>query len=123
MLQYDNDLLTFFRHTVHQGELENNMPGNCVATVGADDNQDILKLSLQLDDNKIIKARFLAKGSVAIIGGAEWLCQYLEGKNRVDVMESLNAEMVLNTLQLPKVKIHIAYLLCRAVRECMDGYD
>ncbi len=92
------------------------------AHVGSIDNQDVLQLFLQIENNVIVQAHFLAIGSVAMIGGGEWLCAFLE-KKTFDDIKKLTVDIVLESLALPPVKIHVAQLLVSAVNQCMDAKE
>lgn len=121
MQQYSDFLLQHFYHTSHQGRLDTNALDVYTATVGTPDNQDVLQLFVQIIDDKIKSATFLAKGSVAIIAGGQWLCDYIAQKNVSD-LKQMTVEMILKNLGLPAVKVHVAGLLVQALQKCMDDY-
>src|SRR3990167_6815135 len=122
MLRYSEQLLHYFHHTTHQGELVMSLPGVMMAKVGSSDNQECLQLMLQIENGVIVQARFLAIGSVAIIGGAQWLCDFLLYKRSDEVYASLTIDSILQSLQLPSVKVHVAQLLLSAVKQCVGKH-
>lgn len=119
MQKYSPLVLRYFHHTPHQGRLDTLEPNVVSASVGLDENQDVLALFLLIEQGCVIDAKFLAQGSVAIIAGGEWLCDYVVGKNCND-LESLTVGYILEQLALPRVKVHVASLLCNALTQCMD---
>ena len=118
-MRYSENLLNYFHNTEHQGKLDVSLPNVFVADVGSTHNQELLQLFLQIENNTIVAARFLAMGSVAIIAGSEWLCEFVLQKS-VDEVLALTAQEVLRLLCLSSVKIHVAQLLVAALKQCMD---
>lgn len=121
MQPYSEFLLQFFHHTSHQGRLDISLSNVYTTTVGTPGNQDLLQLFLQISNGVIVQASFLAAGSVAMIAGSEWLCDYMAQK-KVSEIKQLTLEAILKTLTLPDTKVHIANLLYQAVNNCMDDY-
>ena len=120
MEKYSEKLLNHFHYTSHQGRLDLALPDVFTSKAGSIDNQDVLQLFLQINNNLIVQARFLAIGSVAVIGGAQWLCEFIEGKTIANA-KHLSIHEILKSLALPSVKIHVAQLLLAALTQCLEA--
>ena len=120
MDKYSEKLLGYFHHTTFQGRLDSDASNVFMAKVGGVQNQEVLQLFLQMDGSNVVDARFLAMGSVAIIGGAQWLCGFVIGKSK-EQLSKLTVADVLQALELTAVRVHIAQLLLAALVQCLQA--
>lgn len=109
-MKYSHKFLKYFLNTQHVGQLH----GNDVLSArhaGSEDHFDGLTLSIQVKDNKIIKAAFHCATTPALIAAAEYICDWLEGRMPTDI-DSLQSTQILQELELDSTYIHIAALIC-----------
>lgn len=114
-MQYSKKLLDNFYGLKHAGILS----GESVyfAELGSEQQGDQLILYLKIDD-VIESARFQAYGSVALLASAEYVCSWLEGKSRQQAL-LLKPESILEALDLPLFKLHIANMICRTLQKVL----
>src|SRR3990167_2673747 len=97
-------LLKYFRNPDHAGTLDINLPDIFSATLCSADQSEIIELYFEIKENKILQAKFKATGSVAIIAGAEFLCEYVTNKNTAEINQ-LTEDTILKKLALTPLKI------------------
>jgi len=112
MKGYPQQLLQYFYHLEHAGELT--AAPIYVMEQGTVEQGDIVRFYVKLENQRIIQARFKAYGSVAIIAGGEYVCRWLEGKNIQEAAE-IQASQILTALGLSSLKNHTAVLLTQCV--------
>lgn len=59
---------------------------------------------------RVVAARFLAKGSVALIAAAEYWCARVEGEF-FDQIQNITCEQVMRELALPPLRFHSVLLI------------
>lgn len=111
-MHYSDKLLHYFHHPRHAGEFAGAMLFSEVGSVEGDQ----LKLFVQREGDRIIRAGFLAYGSPVILAAGEYICEWLEGCS-YDEISRLTEQDVLEALTLPSLKIHIAALVVSAVKQ------
>ena len=81
---------------------------------------DVLRLSLLVDQGRIVDARFRAKGCVPAIACGSWLTQAIEGK-AVPELAAISAEQIETGLGgLPAASHHASTLAIAALGEALD---
>lgn len=115
-MKYSAQLQHYFHHRDHGGRLD---PGITVrsAQAGNIENREVLVLFVEYHEY-IVRARFQASGSIALIAGGEFICGWLENKTWQD-LSSLTPELILEALALRKIDIHIANLIVTAVKKLL----
>lgn len=83
---------------------------------------EVLELYVQFEQDKIHAAKFKAYGSVALLAGADFVCDWLIGKTREQAL-TITPQMILAQLDLADFKLHTASLLCKAVREIFPSFE
>lgn len=113
-MSYSEKLLELFHHPKHVGELG----GQCrVGQAGLAENGDVVKLSLRIAEDRVEKARFQVAGGVVAIALAEYVCQWVEGKQIADCL--CTPEKLLRQFELPENKLHIAQLICQSLSRAL----
>lgn len=113
-------LLTYFRYTTHAGDIrDDNSTFVTRHTVGRIENTDQLILSIGWAKGTCQQARFKAAGSSALIGGAQFLCEHIEGKCFSQLLK-LTDTVILEHLKLPMSKRHIAVMLIQALHNSIE---
>ncbi len=112
-MKYSSQLQHYFHNRHHGGRLE---PAITVrsAQAGNAENREVLVLFVEYHDH-IVQARFQASGSIALIAGGEFICEWLENKTWQD-LSRLTPELILEALALTKMDIHVANLIIMAVK-------
>ncbi len=112
-MQYSERALSYFDSTTHAGKLEGE--GVCSGSAHSEVNGDSIKFYCKILSQNIVELRFLATGTVSTIVCGEFLSRYLEGKT-LDQIEELDAEQILNALELPLTKRYSASLAIDALQ-------
>jgi len=71
---------------------------------------DILRLTLKITENRIIEARFKAKGCVAAIACGSALTQLIHGKSTAEAQQTRREEISSALGGLPQASTHAAQL-------------
>lgn len=112
-MRYSPQLLHYFNHTKHAGVLMGDAIWSNQA--GSEEQGDLVKIYLEIQADKIVKARFQAYGSTVMIGCCEWLCEWLEHKTLAE-LKMLTVPMLQKTLHLSEKSLHAPILLLDLLR-------
>lgn len=96
-----------FRAPAHAGELQG--PGTLRGQARTPASNAILSLSLAIEQDKVTTARFQALGCPSTIAAGEWLCEWLEGRER-GALSGFSAEMMEQALALAPVRRYCAVM-------------
>src|SRR6202043_425611 len=109
---YSPQLLDHFQNPRNAGEVPD---ANASAQIENPACGDILKLTMKIEDSRIVDVRFLAKGCVAAIACGSALTSLMRGKH-LDEVRKLNREHVVQTVgSLPQASIHASHLAMDAL--------
>lgn len=108
-----------FANPRNVGELEN---ANAVGQVGNAKCGDIMKIYMDIEDDKIKDVRFKTFGCGAAIATSSMATEMVKGKS-VDEALSLSNKAVMEALDgLPPEKIHCSVLAEQAIKAAIDNY-
>jgi len=110
---YSPQVLDHFEHPRNAGELP-----DATVTVTQENPAcgDVIRLSLRVEGEKIVAARFQTKGCVTAIACSSALCEALEGMSVADA-QRLPREQVVHMLGgLSNETMHASFLVCDALR-------
>ena len=120
-MRQNTKIETYFKYPTHAGLLDASQSNVRTALVGTMQQGAVIGLQIQLDDVQCIrKARFKAYGCAATIAVAEYVCQWLEGKN-LEQLTQLSSNDLAQALELPSVKVHSSILAVQALRALAVG--
>ena len=83
--------------------------------------QIILKLQIQVEDNKIVDAKFKTFGCGSAIASSSLATEWVKGKSIDDAYKIQNTEIV-EELSLPPVKIHCSVLAEDAIKAAIEDF-
>ena len=89
--------------------------------VGAPECGDVMKLQIQVEDNKIVDAKFKTFGCGSAIAASSLATEWVKDKSIDEAMELSNVEIV-EELSLPPVKIHCSVLAEDAIKAAINDY-
>lgn len=116
---YGEILLDHYRNPRNVGRIEGTA---AVAQVGDPATGDVLRLSLLIEDGRVVEARFLSFGCTAAIAAGSVTTELVAGK-RLDEIEGLTDRDVARALGgLPESKIHCSVLAEKAIRGALEHY-
>ena len=118
---YSPLLLEHFQHPRNVGSLPADAANTGTAVVGTLEQGHLLQWQLRVAGNVIDSVRFKAYGSPAMIACASLLSDWVQGQS-LEHAARIDANQLVEALQLPPLKIHCALLAQDALRAAMDHY-
>ena len=116
---YSEKVMDHFAHPRNVGELEN---ANAVGQVGNAKCGDIMKIYMDIEDDKVKDVRFKTFGCGAAIATSSMATEMVKGKS-LDEALSLTNKAVMEALDgLPPEKIHCSVLAEEAIKAAIDDY-
>ena len=116
---YNQKVLDAFAHPKNVGEIENpdgeGMVGN--ATCG-----DIMKITLKIENDVIVDAKFQTFGCAAAIATSSTATQMVIGMTVDEALQLTNARVVEELEGLPPQKIHCSVLAEEAIKKAIEDY-
>lgn len=83
---------------------------------------DIMKITIKVEDNKIVDAKFKTFGCVAAIASSSVACELIKGKT-LEEAKALTNKQVLEVLgEVPANKIHCSVLAEEAIGLAIEDY-
>ena len=89
--------------------------------VGAPECGDVMKLQIQVENDKIVDAKFKTFGCGSAIAASSLATEWVKDKSIDEAMELSNVEIV-EELSLPPVKIHCSVLAEDAIKAAISDY-
>lgn len=116
---YNKRVMEIFENPKNMGEIRG---ANAVGTVGNPVCGDIMKLYLQIDDGKIVDAKFKTFGCVAAIVSSSIATELIKGKTIDEALNFDNQEIIKELGELPPQKIHCSILAKEAIEDAIANY-
>lgn len=118
---YTEKVLDHFRNPRNVGELEN---ANGVGEVGNAKCGDIMKIYLQINDDKVIEdVKFKTFGCGSAIASSSMATELIKGKTIFDAMQLTNKAVMEALDGLPPVKVHCSVLAEQAIKAALQDYS
>ena len=117
-MNYSADVIDYFENTDHAGVLQEDLDDVYIEQSGVV-SRELFELSLKIDGDRIMAARFRAFGPPALIAIGEWLCRQLEHKN-VGYLFSISETMLLEALGLSEIFVPLASLVMSTVKAIIE---
>lgn len=118
---YTEKVLDHFRNPRNVGELEN---ANGVGEVGNAKCGDIMKIYLQINDDKVIEdVKFKTFGCGSAIASSSMATELIKGKTIFDAMQLTNRAVMEALDGLPPVKVHCSVLAEQAIKAALQDYS
>ena len=114
-MAYDDKVLDHYENPRNVGSLDKNSDDVGTGLVGAPECGDVMKLQIQVEDNKIVDAKFKTFGCGSAIASSSLATEWVKGKSIDDAYKIENTEIV-EELSLPPVKIHCSVLAEDAIK-------
>jgi nitrogen fixation NifU-like protein len=93
-----------------------------IGEVGAAACGDIMKMSLKVENNRVVDARFKTFGCGSAIAASSMATELVKGKT-IEELETFSNQDVVDALGgLPPVKIHCSVLAEAALKAAIDDY-
>ena len=116
---YTKKVMDIFQNPKHVGVIRG---ADGVGQVGNAVCGDIMKITIKVEDNKIIDAKFKTFGCVAAIASSSVACGLIIGKT-LEEAKALTNKQVLEVLgEVPANKIHCSVLAEEAINLAIEDY-
>ena len=117
---YHTNIINHFENPRNVGKLDESLKNVGTALIGAPACGDVMKLSIQVDENNIIKdVKFKTFGCGTAIASSSYVTEYIKGKH-IDNAYMISNKDIANELKLPPVKLHCSLLAENAVQTAID---
>ena len=122
-MAYSEKLLDHFKNPKNVGTLDKSKPNVGTGLVGAPECGDVMRLQIEVDEEKgIIKdAKFKTFGCGSAIASSSLATEWLKGKT-LDEAASIDNMAIVEELALPPVKIHCSVLAEDAIKSAIKDY-
>lgn len=116
---YNQKVMEVFANPKNVGEIEN---ADGVGQVGNASCGDIMKISLKIENDVIVDAKFQTFGCAAAIATSSTATEMIKGKTIDEALAVTNAQVVEHLEGLPPQKIHCSVLAEEAIKKAIDDY-
>ena len=120
-MAYSEKVVDHYENPRNVGSL--NTTSNNVGTglVGAPECGDVMKLQIQVENDRIVDAKFKTFGCGSAIASSSLATEWVKGKT-LDEAESIQNTDIVEELSLPPVKIHCSVLAEDAIKAAINDY-
>ena len=120
-MAYSQGVIDHYDNPRNVGSLDKNSDNVGTGLVGAPECGDVMKLQIQVENDKIIDAKFKTFGCGSAIASSSLATEWVKGKSVNEALEIKNTHIV-DELSLPPVKIHCSVLAEDAIKAAIDDY-
>ena len=117
--QYTEKVMDHYEHPRNVGVVEN---ADGVGVVGNPSCGDVMKLTIRVENDVIMDAKFKTFGCGAAIATSSMVTEMVKGKNLDEALEISNKAVAEALGGLPKVKLHCSVLAEDALKAAIDDY-
>ena len=118
-MEYSEKVMDHFMNPRNVGEIEN---ASGVGQVGNMKCGDIMKVYLQIEDGKIVDAKFKTFGCGAAVATSSMATELVKGKHISEAMQVTNKAVMEALDGLPPVKVHCSLLAEEAIHAALWDY-
>ena len=116
---YNEKVMEAFKNPKNVGEIEN---ASGVGTVGNASCGDIMQISLKIENNIIVDAKFKTFGCAAAIATSSTATDMIIGMTVEEALKVTNKKVVECLGGLPSQKIHCSVLAEEAIKKAIEDY-
>ena len=120
-MAYSEKVIDHFENPKNIGSLDKNDVHVGTGLVGAPECGDVMKLQIEVRDDKIVDAKFKTFGCGSAIAASSLATEWVKDRSIEDAMTLNNVEIV-EELSLPPVKIHCSVLAEDAIKAAIADY-
>ena len=116
---YNEKVMEAFKNPKNVGEIEN---ASGVGTVGNASCGDIMQISLKIENDIIVDAKFKTFGCAAAIATSSTATDMIIGMTVEEALKITNKKVIECLGGLPSQKIHCSVLAEEAIKKAIDDY-
>ena len=116
---YNEKVIEVFRNPKNVGEIEN---PDGVGMVGIASCGDIMQISLKIENDIIVDAKFKTFGCTAAIATSSTATEMVKGMTIEEALKVTNKKVVETLGGLPAQKLHCSVLAEEAIKKAIEDY-
>jgi len=116
---YNNKVIETFKNPKNVGEIQNY---DGIGTVGNASCGDIMQITLKIENNIIVDAKFKTFGCAAAIASSSTATEMIKGLTIDQALELKNEDVITELEGLPPQKIHCSVLAEEAIKAAIEDY-
>ena len=116
---YNEKVMDVFKNPKNVGEIEN---ADGVGTVGNASCGDIMQISLKIENDVIVDAKFKTFGCAAAIATSSTATEMIKGMTVEEALQVTNKKVIECLGGLPSQKIHCSVLAEEAIKKAIEDY-
>ena len=120
-MSYSKEGLEHYEKPRNIGSMDSRSKSIGTGLVGAPECGDVMKLQIEVKDDKIIDAKFKTFGCGSAIASSSLATEWVKGKS-LDEAQSIKNTDIVEELSLPPVKIHCSVLAEDAIKAAISDY-
>ena len=120
-MSYSKKVIEHYEKPKNIGSMDSRSKSIGTGLVGAPECGDVMKLQIEVKDNKIIDAKFKTFGCGSAIASSSLATEWVKGKS-LDEAQSIKNTDIVEELSLPPVKIHCSVLAEDAIKAAINDY-
>ena len=120
-MAYSKEVIDHYEKPRNIGSLDRGSKSVGTGLVGAPECGDVMKLQIQVENNKIVDAKFKTFGCGSAIAASSLATEWIKGQSVNEAYNIRNVEIV-EELSLPPVKIHCSVLAEDAIKAAITDY-
>jgi nitrogen fixation NifU-like protein len=120
-MSYSKEVLEHYEKPRNIGSMDSRSKSIGTGLVGAPECGDVMKLQIEVKDDKIIDAKFKTFGCGSAIASSSLATEWVKGKS-LDEAQSIKNTDIVEELSLPPVKIHCSVLAEDAIKAAISDY-
>ena len=120
-MSYSKEVMEHYEKPRNVGSMDSRSKSIGTGLVGAPECGDVMKLQIEVKDNKIIDAKFKTFGCGSAIASSSLATEWVKGKSLDEAQYIKNTDIV-EELSLPPVKIHCSVLAEDAIKAAIADY-
>ena len=120
-MAYSEKVMEHYEKPRNIGSLDSRSDRVGTALVGAPECGDVMKLQIEVENEKIVDAKFKTFGCGSAIASSSLATEWVKGKS-LDEAHTIQNTDIVEELSLPPVKIHCSVLAEDAIKRAIDDY-
>jgi len=121
-MAYTEKVIDHFENPRNMGSLDKSSDDVGTGIVGAPECGDVMKLQIQVEDDRIVDAKFKTFGCGSAIASSSLATEWLKGMTLAEA-NSIKNTAIVEELSLPPVKIHCSVLAEEAIKSAIEDFQ
>jgi len=120
MAMYNEKVMEHFMNPRNVGEIEG---ADGTGTYGSPVCGDMMSISIKVEDDKIVDAKFKTFGCGSAIASSSIATEMMKGKTVEEALAITNKDIVAELGGLPSIKLHCSVLADQAIKSAIYDYS